>query len=82
MRPRSCCQLGNATGASLCHQKEGPMIGDQRGQEPPGGVCRCPVCGSLRVLAPSSFDRAGRWCCLDCGQRWTPGPVPDARGSR
>lgn len=37
-------------------------VGDRR-RPMPGGVCRCPVCGSLRVLTPSSFDRAGRWCC-------------------
>lgn len=29
-----------------------------------------PVCGSTRVLVPSSFDRAGAWRCWQCGATW------------
>lgn len=57
----------------------------QYGQVPP----RCPSCGSLRLLSPSSFDPAQRWACLDCGyrfietsSRYRPSPWPPEKDDR
>lgn len=35
---------------------------------------RCPACGGLRLLAPSSFDPARTWTCCDGGHRWAERP--------
>jgi tRNA(Ile2) C34 agmatinyltransferase TiaS len=40
------------------------------------GPPRCPACGGLRLLSPSSFDPGRRWRCLDCGTVWPEQPVP------
>jgi len=43
------------------------------------GPPRCPACGGLRLLPPSSFDPARRWHCLDCGATWAEHSEPAAR---